>query len=484
MILVTGATGYVGGRLVTALLQKGERVRCLARNSSRLRRPGWEALEIVEGEALDVDAVSRAMEGVKTAYYLIHSMGAAGSDFAKRDIEIATLFASTAASQNIERLVYLGGLGDSTSKLSKHLHSRHATGDALRTGPVPVIEFRAGMVVGSGSLSFELLRDMVERLPVMVGPKWVRTKTQPIAIRDVLAYLESAHDQRLSMNCVYEIGGTDVTSYQELMDLYARLRGLRRFMIDVPLLTPRLSSYWVDFITAVPASVSRPLIDGLRHETICHDKQALTDFPFKPIGVEEAMRLAIERDVNGDVETRWSDSFSVLRQSLPPNLSTMQIEGMIIEHRFRTVNLPAAQVFDATTRIGGDYGWPYADFLWELRGHLDRVVGGVGMRRGRRSHSQLRVGDPVDFWRVDELVPNRLLRLHAEMKVPGKAWLQWEVREQNESSCTIEQTTFFEPKGVFGQLYWYSLFPLHKLIFSGMINQIVSRAQRSSEAMQ
>lgn len=480
MILVTGATGYVGGRLVRALLQRGERVRCLARNSSRLQRPGWESVEVIEGDAREVEALSRAMSGVTTAYYLIHSMGSSGRNFAARDIELARDFAKVAATQSVERLVFLGGLGDSGSDLSEHLHSRHATGDALRAGSVPVIEFRAGMVLGSGSLSFELLRDMVERLPIMVGPKWVRTKTQPIAIRDVLSYLIGAHEQQINENRVYEIGGSDVTSYQELMRLYAQLRGLKRSLISVPFLSPRLSSYWVDFVTAVPVSVSRPLIDGLRNETICHDARALSDFPVNPMSVEEAMRLAIARIVSGTVETRWSDSFSVLGQAIPPNLAMMQIEGMIIEHRFRAVNLPAAQVFEAATHIGGDYGWPFADFLWELRGQLDRMVGGVGMRRGRRSHTELRVGDPLDFWRVDRLVPHRLLRLHAEMKVPGKAWLQFEVREHNSTSCTIEQTTFFEPKGLIGQIYWYSLYPIHKVIFTGMIRRIVARAHRSS----
>ncbi len=481
MILVTGATGYVGGRLITALLQKRSAVRCLARSASRVERPGWESVEVVEGDARDADVLARAMSGVTTAYYLIHSMASSGRDFAKRDVELAEQFAEVAAAKNVQRIVYLGGLGDSEGMLSEHLQSRHATGDALRSGFVPVIEFRAGMVLGSGSLSFELLRDMVERLPLMIGPKWVRTVTQPIAIRDVLSYLIGAHEQGLSEDRVYEIGGKDITSYQELMQLYANLRGLRRYMINVPFLTPGLSSYWVDFVTSVPRSVSRPLIDGLRNETICRDKSALRDFPVKPLGVEEATRLAIARMVRGTVETRWSDSFSVLGQSLTPNLAMMQIEGMIIEHRFRAVDLPAARVFQAVTRIGGDYGWPFADFLWEMRGQMDRFFGGVGMRRGRRSHSELRVGDPLDFWRVDRLVPHRLLRLHAEMRLPGKAWLQFEVREHNETSCTLEQTTFFEPKGLWGQLYWYSLYPIHKVIFTGMIKRIVAKARCSVE---
>lgn len=480
MILITGATGYVGGRLVTALLQRGTRVRCLARSASRLQRPGWESVEVIEGDARDPETQVRAMSGVSTAFYLIHSMKTSDKNFAKHDVELAQMFARVASDCQVGRIVYLGGLGDSSGKLSEHLESRHATGDALRTGKVPVIEFRAGIVLGSGSLSFELLREMVERLPLMVGPRWVNTKTQPIAIRDVLAYLIGAHEQRIAEHRVYEVGGADVMTYADLMQLYAKLRNLKRYMVSVPFLTPHLSSYWVDFITSVPASVSRPLIESLRYETVSADNRALADFPVRPMGVEEAMRLAIARVVSGTVETRWSDSFSALGQSVPPNLAMMQIEGMIIEHRFRAVDLPSEVVFQAATRIGGDYGWPYADFLWELRGQLDRLVGGVGMRRGRRSHADLRVGDPLDFWRVDKLVPGKMLRLHAEMKVPGKAWLQFEVREHNESSCTIEQTTFFEPRGLLGLLYWYSLYPIHKVIFTGMIRRIVMRAHRSS----
>jgi len=473
MILVTGATGYVGGRLVRAFLQARAPIRCLARAASRLVRPGWENVEVVEGDAHDEQVLASALSGVSTAYYLIHSMGGAG-DFARRDVDLAAAFARVASKQGVQRIIYLGGLGDNTGNLSKHLESRQATGDALRSGTVPVIEFRAGMVLGSGSLSFEILRDLAERVPLMICPRWVRTRTQPIAVRDVLSYLIAAHTH--DSGAIYEIGGSDVVSYQELILLYARLRGLKRRMINVPYLTPRLSSYWVDLVTSVPASVSRPLIDGLRNEMVCRESQALVDFDIKPMSVEEAMKLAIARTVNDQTETRWSDSFSVLGQSLPPAFSMKQIEGMVLERRTREVNLPATRVFQAVQQIGGDHGWPYADSLWEIRGFLDRLVGGVGMRRGRRSQTDLRVGDPVDFWRVEAIEPNCLLRLHAEMKVPGKAWLQFTVQSHDENSCSLEQMAFFEPKGLGGLLYWYSLYPLHKLIFTGMINRIVLRA--------
>ncbi len=475
MILVTGATGYIGGRLVNALLERGDKVRCLARGAGRLRRSGWENIEIVEGDGLDPAALAAALHGVTTAFYLIHSMGGPG-DFAQRDVELASSFARAAAAARIERIVYLGGLGADNEPLSKHLSSRHVTGEVLRRGATPVIEFRAGMVVGSGSLSFELLRDMTERVPIMICPRWVRTRTQPIAIRDVLSYLIAAHDRRLAATEVYEIGGPDVVSYQDLMLMYARLRGLKRRMIHVPFLTPRLSSYWVDLVTAVPASVSRPLIDGLRTEMILRDLRASNEFAIRPTTVEEAINLALARVVNDKVTTRWSDSFSALGQSLPPTFTMRQIEGMVLERRIRRVAKPAGCLFESVTRIGGDFGWPYADALWELRGLWDRVVGGVGMRRGRRSHTDLRVGDPVDFWRVEAIEPPRLLRLHAEMKVPGSAWLQFEVQPHDDGTCSLEQTAFFEPKGLSGQIYWYSIYPLHKLIFTGMIDRIAARA--------
>ncbi len=477
LVLVTGVTGYVGGRLIPRLLEQGYLVRVLVRgNVTRLNGRQWkDQVEIALGDVLVPDTLTAAMQGVNFAYYLIHSMGG-HSEFSVRDIQAAKNFAMAAAGAGVEKIIYLGGLGDPDSKLSQHLQSRQQTGDALREFDLPVTEFRAGMVVGSGSLSFEMVRNLTERLPVMIAPRWVYTETQPIAIRDVLNYLVAALQTPESTGKIIEIGAPEALTYAEMMMTYARIRGLRRLIIRVPVLTPRLSSYWVHWMTPVSAGVATPLIEGLRNELLVRDQAAREIFPaIKPLDFETAVRLALKRIEEGDIETLWSDALASSQGDIKPVILTHE-QGMLIERRQKTVDASPSAVFQAFTSLGGDRGWPPYNWLWQIRGAMDRLVGGVGMRRGRRHPDELRQGEALDFWRVEMVQPNHLLRLRAEMKLPGQGWLQFEANEQGESSTDLVQTSYFASKGLAGLLYWYGLYPLHGLIFSQMIDSVAQRA--------
>ena len=474
-ILVTGATGYIGGRLVPRLIEKGYDVRCMARDSSRLEGR-WADAEVVSGDVHNYESIKPALDGIDVAYYLIHSMSAGEHEFADKDMKAAENFSVKAKSAGVKRIIYLGGLGSSDQKLSPHLKSRQQTGDKLRESGVPITEFRAGMIVGSGSLSFEMMRYLTERVPVMITPKWVNTRTHPIAVRDVLRYLIDALEIDESEGKTLEIGGQDILTYAELMKTYARIRGLKRVMIRVPVLTPRLSSYWVDFVTPIPSSIARPLVEGLKNELICTNDTARNMFNFEPISYEQAVRYALEREKEGRVETIWSGSLSSLNPKDVVKLNLKQKEGMILEERELVVNTSADKVFTAISSVGGKNGW-YANWLWQLRGLLDRMIGGVGMRRGRRDPVHLVPGDPLDFWRVESVKANELLRLRAEMKVPGRAWLQFSIRQVEPNKSILNQTAFFEPKGLFGVLYWYSIYFLHKIIFGGMIRDFARKAE-------
>lgn len=481
LLLVTGATGYIGGRLVPRLLDLGYRVRCLVRDPARLQgRPWQSAIEMATGDVLQPATLAPALAGVKVAYYLVHSLGS-GPDFSERDLAAARNFAQAAAAAGIERIIYLGGLGEASSALSEHLRSRQHTGDALRSGPVPVTEFRAGVIVGSGSLSFEMIRYLTERVPVMVCPRWVYTRTQPIGVREVLEYLSEALDVAESTGRIVEIGGAEVHSYGEMMMIYAEVRGLKRWMVPVPVLTPRLSSYWVNLVTPIPSAIARPLIEGLRNESTVRDPSARQLFPsIQPVNYRTAVERALVRLQASNIETAWSDALSTSHGPVPPVILTTQ-EGMVMEHRQRIVDAPPAAIFAVFTGLGGRRGWLYMNWSWQIRGFFDRLVGGVGMRRGRRDPDLLRVGDALDFWRVEAVEPDQLLRLRAEMKVPGLAWLQFQVTGRGKQSH-LSQTAFFAPKGLMGWLYWYALYPVHQFIFSGMIDQIARRAAADSES--
>ena len=477
LVLVTGVTGYVGGRLVPGLLEAGYRVRCLARDPARLQgRPWLEEAEVVQGDVLKPETLAEAMQGVEAAYYMIHSMSG-NTDFHRRDLVAAQNFGEAARAAGVQRIIYLGGLGDPEADLSQHLRSRQQTGQALRESRVPVTEFRAAIVVGSGSVSFEMIRYLTERIPVMICPRWVFTRVQPVGIQDVLEYLVAALETPQSVGRVIEIGGADVLSYGDMMLGYAQVRGLRRILLLVPVLTPRLSAYWVHWMTPIPAEIARPLIEGLRNEVLVRDDTAQRLFPqVRPVEYQAAVRQALVSLEASQVETAWSDALSTSQGDIAPLVLTVQ-DGMIIERRRRVIRASAAAVYRAFSGLGGERGWLYANWAWRLRGMLDRLVGGAGFRRGRRHPDEVRAGDALDFWRVEAVEQECLLRLRAEMKVPGAAWLQFEARPQSEAETLLVQTAFFAPKGLWGLVYWYGLYPLHSLIFSGLIRNLARSAE-------
>jgi uncharacterized protein YbjT (DUF2867 family) len=484
IILVTGATGYIGGRVVPRLLELGYRVRCLVRDPARLKgRPWQDEVEIVAGDVLKPESLAPAMEGVNVAYYLVHSMGT-GSDFHQRDLRAASYFGEAARNAGVERIIYLGALAEATPVLSEHLRSRQQTADSLRSAGVPVTEFRAGVIVGSGSLSFEMIRYLTERVPVMVCPRWVYTRTQPIGIREVLDYLSAALAVPESSGRIIEIGGSEIVTYGEMMIIYAEARGLKRWMLPVPVLTPRLSSYWVNLVTPIPAAIARPLIEGLRNESIVRDHAAAKLFPhIQAVSYRTSVDRALAKLQASSVETTWSDALITSQKDAPPVILTTH-EGMILEHRQSIVHASPADVFRTFTGLGGRRGWLYMNWVWELRGFIDRIIGGVGLRRGRRDPDILRVGDALDFWRVEAIEQDHLLRLRAEMKLPGQAWVQFRVTPADGGQALLSQTAFFAPKGLMGWLYWYTLYPFHALIFSGLIEQIAKRAAKVCGAVQ
>ena len=472
LILLTGATGYVGGRLLKALQAAGSPVRCLVRRPDFLAPRVNADTELVQGDCLDAASLPAACAGVHTAYYLVHSMGSTG-DFTEQDRTAAANFGAAAHAAGVQRIIYLGGLGNAGGRLSTHLRSRHETGEALRASGVPVIELRASIILGSGSLSFELIRALVERLPVMLCPRWVRTPAQPIAIEDVLAYLLAAIELPRGQDGIFEIGGADRVSYAGIMNEYARQRGLRRLMIPVPLLTPRLSSLWLGLTTPLYARVGRKLIESVENETTVQDDRALRVFPIRPMGLRQAIERAMLNEDQEYAATRWSDAIS--SAGLPPSWGGIRFGTRLVDSRAVHLPVSAAVAFAPIRRIGGSTGWYYGNWLWRLRGFIDLLFGGAGMRRGRRHPQELAVGDTVDFWRVAAYEPDRRLRLVAEMKLPGRAWLEFEV-EPDADGTTIRQTAVFDPTGLLGLLYWYAIYPLHARVFAGMLRGVAGRA--------
>ncbi|ACY48492.1 SDR family oxidoreductase [Rhodothermus marinus] len=476
-VLVTGATGYVGGRLIPRLLEAGYPVRAMARDRRRLEgRPWSDRIEIVEADVLRPETLPDAVNGIHTVFYLIHALGG-GDDFMQKEQAGARHLAEAAARAGVSHIIYLGGL-QPPRPVSRHLESRRLTGEALRSGPVPVTELRAGIILGSGSLSFELIRYLTERLPVMITPRWVKIPTQPIAIRNVLDYLMAALQRPPERSRIVDIGGPDVLTYADLFRLYARLRGLRRWIVPVPALTPRLSSYWIGLVTPLPARIARKLIDSLKAPTVCRDDLARRLFPeVTPLSAEAAMRLALQRLDAGHVETIWFGAYSSGdEERLTTHLEDR--EGLLRDTYSIWIAAAPSAVFAYLKRLGGARGWPYANGLWRLRGVLDRLVGGIGYRRGRRHPEELYAGDAVDFWRVEALEPERRLLLRAEMKVPGRAWLQFVVQPEGKGTRLIQQA-LFEPRGLAGLLYWYSIYPLHRFVFRGMLRAIKQQVETS-----
>ena len=477
LILLTGATGYVGGRLLPRLLDAGFRVRCMARQPERLSHFTHPHLEVVEANLFNYASLVSALRNVNVAYYLAHSLGLA-TDFEIKEQECAVNFARACHESHVKRIIYLGGLG-SGDALSPHLRTRHEVGHIFKNSGVQTIEFRASIIIGSGSLSFEMVRALVDRLPVMITPRWVSAKAQPIAIEDILDYLLGAIDLEIDESKVFEIGGPDIVSYLDIMREYAKHRELRRLMIPIPLLTPYLSSLWLGLVTPLYARVGRKLIDSIRSDTLVQDNSASKVFPFKPRGFREAIDRAIKNEDAAYARTRWSDAYSAGRENR--QLDNVHYGSRLIDSRSMTIKCTPEQAFAPLLSIGGKNGWYYANWAWQVRGFIDLLVGGIGVRRGHSHPERIAVGDAIDFWRVEAVEPNRLLRLRAEMKLPGRAWLQFEIDEKSVGVSKIQQTAIFDPHGLSGLLYWYGLYPIHLLIFGGMLRGIAERALKSEQ---
>ena len=476
--LVTGATGYIGGRLVSRLLDRGLTVRCLARDPRKLDGVPWRRqVEVVGGDASSRPDVAGALDGVEVGYYLIHSL--AGVGFEDADRRAAQAFAAAAGAAGTRRLVYLGGIDPGGTELSPHLRSRRDVGRILADSGVPTIELRAAMILGSGSASFEMLRYLAERLPVMVTPRWVRNRVQPIAVRDVLRHLVDAALAPDGTAGPFDVGGPDVLTYQDLMQRYAAIVGLpRRLIIPVPVLTPRLSGYWVNLVTPVPNRLARPLVESLRHEMVAATAPPAwsPDPPEGPVGVEEAIRLALQRTRAATVETRWSSANWSDSPSDPLPSDPEWTGGTVyVDEREVQVAAPVSALWRVIESIGGERGWYSSPLLWGVRGQLDRLLGGVGLSRGRPA--RLAVGDVLDWWRVEELEPERLLRLRAEMRVPGRAWLEMSVGPAAAGS-RYRQRAVFQPRGLAGHAYWWAVAPFHGLVFGGMQRNVKAAAER------
>jgi uncharacterized protein YbjT (DUF2867 family) len=467
LVLVTGATGYVAGNLTPRLLEKGYRVRMLARDPARLHgRSWWSQVEVVEGDIVSPDVVNRALQGVSTAYYLVHNM-ASGTNYIEKEIESARNFASAAFAAGVEQIIYLGGLADPAEDIGSHLRSRLQTGDILRQGSVPVTEFRSSLIIGSGSYSFEMIRYLTEQFPILLGPRWVDKSTQPIAIQNVLDYLISALENQACRGKIYEIGGKDVLRYADTLYIYARLRGLKRRLIALPGIPVKMLAALAGVLTPVPARIAGPLLEGMRGDSVVCNDSAKQVFPLiQPVGYKDSVLLALDRLSPGCLESPWENGTSSFK---------IKQAGFFVEGQQIRLRVQPESVYRVITGLGGKHGWLTLNGLWKLRGFFDRLVGGPGLR-GRRLDNDLIEGDVLDFYRVEKLESNRLVRLRAELKAPGLGWMEWRIRPQTKGDVLLSQVAYFAPKGATGFLYWYMLLPVHHLVFAGLLKAIGRRA--------
>jgi len=492
LVLVTGVTGYIGGRLVPELLRAGYTVRAMARHPERLRDQPWrdaEGVEVVKGDASDAESLAAAMAGVDVAYYLIHSLGT-GPDFAARDRQTARTFGEVARKAGVSRVVYLGGLYPEGERLSEHLASRKEVGDILLASGAPTTVLQAAVILGSGSASFEMLRYLTERLPVMVTPKWLNSRIQPIAVRDVLRYLVGSASMPPDVNRAFDIGGPDVITYRDMMQRYAAVAGLKpRRIIPTPLLSPSLSSHWVGLVTPVPNSIARPLVDSLVHDVVCEEHDIAEYVPEPPeglVGFEQAVELALTKVRDLDVATRWSSAATIGAPSDPlPSDPDWAGGSLYTDDRSSVVQASREALWSVIEGIGGDNGWYSWRLGWMARGLMDRLFGGPGLRRGRRHPQDLAVGDALDWWRVEEIEDLHLLRLRAEMRLPGLAWLELIAEEDDQGRTVFRQRALFHPRGLAGHAYWAAVYPFHGIVFGGMqrnIAKAAEEAERSGEA--
>jgi len=472
-ILLLGASGYIGGRLLPRLNQRGHDVRCLLRNPNKIPPADAEMTQVFAGDVLNPETLPPAFADTDVLFYLVHSMSGGEEDFEQRDRRGAEHVAKAAREAGVKRIVYLGGLGRRDANQTPHLRSRHEVGDILRSSGIPVTEFRAAVIVGSGSASFEMMHHLVNRLPVMITPRWVSVRTQPLAIADLLSYLLDAVEKPETAGEVIDIGGPEVLTYREMMRTVAHVLGLRRHVLPVPVLTPKLSSYWVNLVTPIPFSLARSLIESVRSETVCENDRAAELFDIRPMPFEEAVRRALQKLQTASVETTWAAAGS------PPAQQPLDPSHLKTDEQNVHCAASASRLFHVVSSIGGINGWHYANRLWRFRGFIDKQLGGVGLRRGRRHPTNLRVGEALDFWRVEEIDPGERLLLRAEMKVWGRAWLEFRV-ESNDHGSRLIQTARYYPRGLAGLLYWYSIYPIHVLVFRGMARAIVRRAEQHS----
>ncbi|MEN8113013.1 MAG: SDR family oxidoreductase [Actinomycetota bacterium] len=481
-VLVTGATGYIGGRLVPRLLDHGLEVRCMSRDPELLTLDPWrDQVEVAQADAMDPASLAEALEGCDAAYYLIHAMEGSPKLFAEHDRIAAENFRDAADQAGLQQIVYLGGLGSDDEDLSEHLASRHEVGQILASGDTPVVELRAAVIIGSGSLSFEMIRHLTEVLPVVMRPRWVRSRCQPIAVRNVLEILVGVLDDPEPVDRIYDIGGPDILTYQEMMQIYAEVAGLRkRVVVPLPVFSVRFSPLLVGLVTPLPAAVARPLIESLCHDVVVNEPSPPGVNPAHLFTYRESLERALARVSHLEVETRWSDAVSSPAAALPGD-PVWSGAAMNRDRRVAESSASADDLFWAVTRIGGDVGYYTMNWAWILRGWFDRLIGGVGLRRGRRHPEELRPGEALDFFRVAQIDPERhRLLLRAEMKVPGAAWLGWAVEPAEGGSCLV-QVARFAPRGLAGRLYWWAMLPFHAPIFSRMANRIARTAERRDD---